>query len=117
MKTLEVAMVRIYIPNDEAHLERVLQAIADFGPGGDISILEVRPAFDAYGKRLPSNKDYSLMVEFFEESCRAGMFVDAFHADLMPCRVLGWTALMLEGDSLTEVNEQAFHAGESKAPE
>ncbi len=112
MKTLEVAMVRICIPNDEAHLEKVLQAIEDFGPGGDINILEARPAFDALGKRLPSNKEYGLMVEFFEEPCRAGMFVDAFHADLMPCRILGWTTLMLEGDSLTEVNEKAFHTNE-----
>lgn len=106
MKTLQVAMIRIYIPNDEAHLNRVLEAISDFGPGGDINILEVRPAFDEEGKRLPSNKDYSLIVEFFEETCRGQIFVDAFHADLMPCRILGWSMLMLEGESLTEVRDQ-----------
>jgi hypothetical protein len=119
MKSLEVAMMRIYIPNDDTHLEKVLQAIEDFGPGGDIHILETRPAFDAIGKRLPSNKEHGLMVEFFEEPCRAQMFVDAFHEELMPCRILGWTTLMLEGDSLTERNEREFRekeAGDNSQP-
>ncbi|MEW6353345.1 MAG: hypothetical protein AB1469_03455 [Pseudomonadota bacterium] len=113
MKTLDVAMVRIYIPNDEAHLERVLAAIDDFGPGGDVNIFEVRPALDADGKRLPSTEKKSLMVEFFEETCRAQMFVDAFHEDLMPCRLLGWTMLMLEGDSYTQSQEQRFKQAEA----
>jgi hypothetical protein len=117
MKTLEVAMVRIYIPNDEPHLEKVLQAIEDFGPGGDIHILEPRPAFDAMGKRLPSNKEHGLMVEFFEEPCRAQMFVDAFHEDLMPCRILGWTTLMLEGESYTQSQEQRYRESEAGSPD
>lgn len=110
MKTLQVAMVRIYIPNDEAHLKRVLDAIDNFGPGGDVNILEVRPALDAEGKRLPSTDERSLMVEFFEETCRAQIFVDAFHDELMPCRILGWTMLMLEGDSLTQSREEQAKA-------
>ncbi|HLA74618.1 MAG TPA: hypothetical protein VJM76_01740 [Gammaproteobacteria bacterium] len=109
MKTLQVAMVRICIPNDEAHLERVLQAIDDFSPGGDVHVLEARAAFDSDGKRQDSKKERSLIVEYFEETCRAQIFVDTFNDELMPCRMLGWTMLMLEGDSLTESREKGLH--------
>ena len=98
MKTLEVVVLHIYIPNDEAHLERVLQAIKEFRPGGDVRIHEVRSVFDLRGERLPIDQQKSLEIEFMEEQCRAQIFVDAMYEDMKPVTILGSFMTLLEGD-------------------
>ncbi len=105
MKTLEVAVLRIYIPDDDAHLDRVINAIEEFRPSGDVNIFTIRSAFDKSGLRLPSPQK-SLMIEFFEESCRAQIFMDALHEDIKPCSVMGSFVFMCEGETQDEVEER-----------
>lgn len=111
MKTLEVAVLRIYIPYDDAHLERVLTAIEDFNPGGDVTVSEVRSVLDSSGKRLPLDQQKIYMIEYFEEQCRAQIFVDALHDDIKPAKIIGSFVFMIEGDSAApgdaEVPEQS----------
>lgn len=102
MKSLEVAVIRIYISNDEAHLEKVLEAIDDFVPSGDVKVFETRSVFDKSGTRLPPDQQGSLMIEFFEEQCRARMFVDGWHEDIKPATIVGSFEFLLEGDAQTE---------------
>ena len=97
MKAMEAVMLRIYIPDDEAHLGRVLDAIKEFGPSGDVSIVELRRPFDDLGNRLPPDQK-SLMIEFIEEQCRAQIFVDALHDDFKPASIVATFITMLEGD-------------------
>lgn len=98
MKAMEVVMLRIYIPNDEAHLERVLGAIKEFGPSGDVNVIEMRSPFDKSGNRLPPEQQGSLVIEFLEEQCRAQIFVDALHDDFKPANIVATFVTMLEGD-------------------
>jgi len=99
MNALEVIMLRIYLPDDKAHLERVLQAIESFMPGGDVHVHELHPAFDQKGYRLPSDtEERTLMIEYIEESCRARIFVDAFHDVIKPGRIVGTTMYLCAGE-------------------
>jgi hypothetical protein len=98
MKTLEVAMLKIYLPDDEAHVKRVLDAIESFCPGGDVHVYELRPAFDREGNRLASMDQRTLVIEYVEETCRAQIFVDAFHDVIKPGRVIGDFVYLCAGD-------------------
>lgn len=99
MNALEVIMLRIYLPDDKAHLERVLQAIESFMPGGDVHVHELHPAFDQKGYRLPpATRERTLMIEYIEESCRARIFVDAFHDVIKPGRIVGSTVYLCAGE-------------------
>lgn len=98
MKTMEVAVLRIYIPDDQEHLNRVLAAIEEFGPSGDVNITERRRPFDSSGKRLEI-PEKQLVIEYLEESCRAQIFVDALHDDFKPATIAGSFVFLCEGDS------------------
>lgn len=99
MKTMEVAVLRIYIPHDEAHLDRVLQAIEDFRPSGEVIVSVVRSILDSSNQRLPLDQQQQFMIEYFEETCRARIFVDALHEDIKPAKIMGSFVFMVEGDS------------------
>jgi hypothetical protein len=113
MKTMEVAVLRIYIPDDQEHLNRVLTAIEDFGPSGEVNIIERRRPFDSSGKRLKT-PEKQLMLEFFEETCRAQIFVDALHDDFKPATIAGSFMFLCEGDS--SVLKEATPAQDTAQP-
>lgn len=98
MHALEVIMLRIYLPDDKAHLDRVLGAIESFCPGGDVIVYELNPAFDQRGYRIKLDTERILVVEYTEETCRAKIFVDAFHDVIKPGRIIGMTAYMCAGE-------------------
>lgn len=107
MNALEVIMLRIYLPDDKAHLERVLQAIESFMPGGDVHVHELRTAFDQRGYRLPlDNQERTLMIEYVEESCRARIFVDAFYDVIKPGRIVGSTMYLCAGEEEQNADAQ-----------
>lgn len=107
MNALEVIMLRIYLPDDEAHLGRVLQAIESFVPGGEVHVHELHPAFDQTGNRLPlATKERTLMIEYIEESCRARIFVDAFYDVIKPGRIVGTTMYLCAGEEEQNADAQ-----------
>ncbi len=115
MNALEVIMLRIYLPDDKAHLERVLQAIESFVPGGDVHVHELHPAFDQRGYRLPMDtKERTLMIEYIEESCRARIFVDAFHDVIKPGRIVGSTVYLCAAEE-EQPEEGQQNEGDEKA--
>lgn len=110
MHALEVIVLRIYLPDDKEHLDRVLGAIESFHPGGDVIVHELNPAFDQRGYRVKLGTERMLMVEYTEEICRAKIFVDAFHDVIKPGRIIGNSAYMCAGEEqeeeTTEANEE-----------
>ncbi|MDO9372159.1 MAG: hypothetical protein Q7U07_06170 [Gammaproteobacteria bacterium] len=98
MHALEVTMLRIYLPDDKEHLDRVLGAIESFFPSADVHVYELNSAFDQSGRRIKLGTERRLIVEYIEESDRARAFVDAFHDVIKPGRIIGSTAYMCAGE-------------------
>lgn len=113
MHALEVIMLRIYLPDDKEHLDRVLGAIETFCPGGDVIVHELNPAFDQRGYRIKTGTERTLVVEYTEESCRARIFVDAFHDVIKPGRIIGTTAYMCAGEEEEEESTETNGEEES----
>ncbi len=113
MHALEVITLRIYLPDDKEHLDRVLSAIESFHPGGDVIVHELNPAFDQRGYRIKLGTERMLVVEYTEESCRAKIFVDAFHDVIKPGRIIGSSAYMCAGEEEEEEPTEANGEEES----
>ncbi|MDP1708122.1 MAG: hypothetical protein Q8L89_03545 [Gammaproteobacteria bacterium] len=115
MHALEVIVLRIYLPDDKEHLDRVLSAIESFHPGGDVIVHELNPAFDRNGYRIKVGTERMLMVEYTEESCRAKIFVDAFHDVIKPGRIIGSSVYMCAGEEEEEGEEPTEANGEKES--
>ena len=98
MHALEVTMLRIFLPDDKEHLDRVLGAIESFFPSGDVHVYERDSAFDQSGRRIKLGTERRLIVEYIDESDRAMAFVDAFHDVILPGRIIGSTVYMCAGE-------------------
>ena len=107
MHALEVTVLRIYLPDDKEHLDRVLGAIANFFPSADVHVYELNAAFDQSGCRIKLGTKRSLIVEYIEESDRARAFVDAFHDVIKPGRIIGSTAYMCAAEADEESTESS----------
>ena len=108
MHALEVTILRIYLPDDKEHLDRVLGAIENFFPSADVHVYELNSAFDQSGRRITLGTKRSLIVEYVEESDRARAFVDAFHDVIKPGKIIGSIAYMCaaEEEESTEASDE-----------
>ncbi len=112
MHALEVTILRIYLPDDKEHLDRVLGAIESFFPSGDVHVYELNAAFDQSGCRIKLGTKRSLIVEYIDESDRARAFVDAFHDVIKPGKIVGSTAYMCAAEEESEEEESTESSDE-----
>ena len=114
MHALEVTILRIYLPDDKEHLDRVLGAIASFFPSGDVHVYELNSAFDQSGCRIKLGAARTLVVEYIDESDRARAFVDSFHDVIKPGKIVGSTAYMCAAEEESAEEESTESSGEGE---
>lgn len=95
MKSTDVTLVRVYLTEERAHLETLLKRLHDWGKVRGVTVFRGIAGFGDSGvihgsSLIDITLDLPVVIEFFEETEKAGELIDYINKEINPGHVISW---------------------------
>ena len=103
MKTTEVTVVRIYLSEQEAHLDNLLRRLHDWEKVRGVTVFRGISGFGGSGelhsaRLMDLSLNLPVVVEFFDAPDKVAAIVAHLHNVLKPGHIVHWNAFINEND-------------------
>lgn len=91
----ELTLVRVYLSEEEAHLQTLLKRLHDWGMVRGVTVFRGIAGFGDSGViHASSLVDMSLelpvVIEFFDETTKAAELIEYLHQEIGPSHIVSW---------------------------
>lgn len=97
MNSIEVTMVRIYLTEGKAHMEKLITRLHDVEKVRGVTVFRGITGFGKHGTMhsstlLDMSLDLPLVIEFFDEPARAAEVLEHLNQIIEPGHIVSWQA-------------------------
>lgn len=103
MKTVEVTVVRIYLSEKDAQLDKLVRRLHDLEKVRGVTVFRGISGFGGSGelhtaRLMDLSLNLPVVVEFFDAPDKVARIVEHFHSTIKPGHIMQWAAKINEKD-------------------